>query len=568
MRLLLIHAKNFRFKVRERAIREAEDLSVSTSLWEGSNVLVVFVTVESRDVDVESLAKAACNEIAYAAKSLGVSTVVIYPYAHLSDDLARPSSALRILRRMEQELRGMGFSVIRAPFGWYKEFELHCYGHPLSELSRTVKPVSARALVDKRPYEVLCGEEAKCHTWASPPEKLSGGVDIRGMTVTGLLRRSAKEGFPKVDPEELARVCEKFGYVCKERYGIVRVPTEESAQINELVIKRSWQLVSSMGVTTSYLGLLNPIEEDEALIASLGGGGSYQDQGVASGKASEEVRGFSAVEICCLERLQNPLSPSVGTSQCQPSMVPTVYIPFKGLGAAAQMLLKVCTTAIREFAPRNLPVLVLMEVGSGLSVAELLELRELPASARVVTVEHLETEPVGFLVKLGCMIHNPLIDSPSVLLQGCVMKARKREENAPYLLKVNLVVPEVYLLSIFVESVLSIRRGVTPTLPAWLTPVQAVVIPVSTSERVKSYASRVASSLKSLGVRARIDDRDLPLGRRIRAAGLKWVPMVIVVGDREVEAETVNVRLRATNEQLHMKLEEFLRFAHEYLERA
>lgn len=564
--MLLIHAKNFRFRARRKAICEAEDLSASTSLWEGSNVLVVFATVESRDVDVEDLVKAACNEIAFAAKSLGVSAVVIYPYAHLSDDLARPSSALRILRRIERELRGMGFSVVRAPFGWYKEFELHCYGHPLSELSRTVKPASARSLVDKKPYEVLCGREAKCRTWASPPEKFSGGVDIRDMTVAELLRRSVKEGFPEVDPGELARVCEKFGYACKERHGIVRVPTEESAQINELVIERSWQLVSSMGVTTSYLGLLNPIEEDEALAASIGGGGSCQDRGVASNEVSEGMRGFSAVEICCLERLQDPLSPSISTPRCQPSMVPTVYIPLKGLRTAAQMLLKVCATAIRELAPRSLPVVALTEVGSGLSVAELLELRELPANARVVTVERLETEPVGFLVKLSCMIHNPLIDSPSVLLQGCVMKARKQKENAPYLLKVNLVVPEVYLLSIFVESVLSIRRGVTPTLPTWLTPVQVVVIPVSTSERVKDYALKVASSLKSLGVRVRIDDRDLPLGRRIRAAGLKWVPMVIVVGDKEVEAGTVNVRLRAANEQLHMKLEEFLRFVHEYLE--
>ncbi len=65
----------------------------------------------------------------------------MYPYAHLSSNLAKPDTAREYLVEAEACFKKEGFNVTRAPFGYYKEFELKCKGHPLSELSKEFGPM-------------------------------------------------------------------------------------------------------------------------------------------------------------------------------------------------------------------------------------------------------------------------------------------------------------------------------------------------------------------------------------------------------------------------------------------
>ena len=73
------------------------------------------------------------------AKQVEVTNIVIYPYAHLSKDLASADLAIQILEEAFKKLVKEKFNVFRAPFGYYKEFEMKVKGHPLSELSREIK---------------------------------------------------------------------------------------------------------------------------------------------------------------------------------------------------------------------------------------------------------------------------------------------------------------------------------------------------------------------------------------------------------------------------------------------
>ena len=77
-------------------------------------------------------------------------------------------------------------------------------------------------------------------------------------------------------------------------------------------------------------------------------------------------------------------------------------------------------------------------------------------------------------------------------------------------------------------------------LPLWLTPVQAIVLPVS--DRFNGYASTVAEELRSAGARIELDDRSESVGRKIREAELRKIPFMLVVGDREQGEKTVSVR--------------------------
>lgn len=92
--------------------------------------------------------------------------------------------------------------------------------------------------------------------------------------------------------------------------------------------------------------------------------------------------------------------------------------------------------------------------------------------------------------------------------------------------------------------------------PVWLAPVQAMVIPIA--DRHNGYAEQVLASLKAVGVRASVDTRSERMNAKVRDAQMQKIPYMLVVGDKEAEAEAVAVRLR-TNENLGARpLSEFL----------
>ena len=92
--------------------------------------------------------------------------------------------------------------------------------------------------------------------------------------------------------------------------------------------------------------------------------------------------------------------------------------------------------------------------------------------------------------------------------------------------------------------------------PAWLTPVQAAILPVAATHG--DYAAEVEARLRQDGFRAEVSDAQEPLGRRIRAAKLQKLPYVLVVGDDDVAHGTVGVNARgADGDERGVPLEDF-----------
>ncbi len=79
--------------------------------------------------------------------------------------------------------------------------------------------------------------------------------------------------------------------------------------------------------------------------------------------------------------------------------------------------------------------------------------------------------------------------------------------------------------------------------PVWLAPVQAAIIPIA--DRHMEYAHSLASQLKGAKLRVQVDDRGERMNAKIRDAQMQKIPYMLVIGDREVEAGTVSVRLRS-----------------------
>jgi len=105
----------------------------------------------------------------------------------------------------------------------------------------------------------------------------------------------------------------------------------------------------------------------------------------------------------------------------------------------------------------------------------------------------------------------------------------------------------------FIGVMLEHYRGV---LPVWLSPVQAVVIPLS--DEHMTYAREVLESLQAGGVRAEGDFDSGTMGAKIRNAQLQKIPYMLVVGKKEEDSKTVAVRTRAGEQTFGVKVDAFV----------
>lgn len=106
----------------------------------------------------------------------------------------------------------------------------------------------------------------------------------------------------------------------------------------------------------------------------------------------------------------------------------------------------------------------------------------------------------------------------------------------------------------FVAYLIEEYKGAFPT---WLAPVQVVILPVSSDHHCE-YAEAVYRQLKDQGLRVEMDLRNEKLGYKIRAAQTQKIPYQLVVGDKEIEDQTVNVRQYQSKDQASMSVSDFV----------
>ena len=92
--------------------------------------------------------------------------------------------------------------------------------------------------------------------------------------------------------------------------------------------------------------------------------------------------------------------------------------------------------------------------------------------------------------------------------------------------------------------------------PVWLSPVQVKVMPISDSQI--SYAKEVLKALENEGIRVELDDRQEKIGYKIREAQLQKLPYMLILGEKEVEAKAVGVRVRKEGDIGKMSLDDFI----------
>ncbi|MDD5658516.1 MAG: threonine--tRNA ligase [Actinomycetota bacterium] len=98
-------------------------------------------------------------------------------------------------------------------------------------------------------------------------------------------------------------------------------------------------------------------------------------------------------------------------------------------------------------------------------------------------------------------------------------------------------------------------------LPLWIAPVQVIVLPIS--DKFCSYSEKIYEIIRKEGFRSELDDRVESLNKKIRQAELNKIPLMIVIGEKEQESDTITVRKKAGGDIKNISIDEFLKLLKE-----
>ena len=582
MKLLLIHSDYIEYEVKDKAIKEPEDTKLKTDRFD--EALTVFTAVEKIDEKNPSQAvKQAVDEIIKTTDQLKVKNIMLYPYAHLSSDLARPKKAQEILVEIEYALKQKNYNVKRSPFGWYKAFKISCKGHPLSELSKEIIPgkqdeVENESLKKERKlssYWNILTEDGTLHeiekfnfkdnknlkTFSFYEKEKSRAVKGEPAHVTLMKKLEIADYEPASDGGNMryypkGRFMKKLieSYVTRRvvEYGGLEVETPIMYDMDHPTLskylqrfparqyqiesdKRSFflrfaacfgQFLMAHDSTISYKNL--PLKIYELTRYSF----RREQSGELTGL--RRLRAFTMPDV---HAFTSDMDMAMDEFKVRFDLCLNVLEDIGIENNDIEMALR--TT--KDFYEKNKEFIV--DLVKKLGKPILIEMwderifyfvlkfefnfvdmsdKASALSTDQIDIENGERYDIKFTDKDGKFKH-PLIlhCSPSGAIERVIYALLEKEA-------------------------MRMNKGEKPMLPLWLSPVHIRFIPVG--DEFISECEHFVDELKKMSeyicVRADIDDREQSVGRKIRDAEKEWTPIIIVVGEKEKTSKTFNPRFR------------------------
>ncbi|WP_456366719.1 threonine--tRNA ligase [Thermococcus sp.] len=598
MRMLLIHADYLEYEVREEALKNPEPISDEQRKGRLEEVLAVFTSVEKADEsNPEEVVEKAVAEIEDVASQVKAERVFVYPFAHLSSELARPEIALKVLQRMEERLKEEGFEVKRAPFGYYKAFKLSCKGHPLAELSRTVVPSGEEVSKEERNIALEKEEELKSYWYILTPEgeltevekfDFTGHENLRkfanyeisksrvaerepphvklmlehelvdyepgsdagnlryypkGRLIKGLLEQYVTEKVVEYGAMEVETpIMYDFEHPALEKY-LNRFPARQyivksgdkkfflrfAACFGQFLIKKD--------ATISYRNL--PLRMYELTRYSF----RREKSGELSGL--RRLRAFTMPDMHTVAR---DLKQAMDEFRKQYKLSMEVL---RGVGLTPDDY-EVAIRFTRDFWNENRDFIV--------GLAKII--------GKPVLIEMWDQRFFYFILKFefnfvdnldkAAALSTVQIDVENAERFGITYYDEEGKERYPLILHCSPSGAIERVMYAILEKQAKLQaRGIKPSFPLWLSPIQVRVIPVS--DDVMDYALYVAGKLEGAKVRVDVDDTGDRLNKKIRKAEKEWIPYIVVVGRNEKEQGTVTVRRREEGEQVEMHVDDLIR---------
>ncbi|UCF59153.1 MAG: threonine--tRNA ligase [Candidatus Bathyarchaeota archaeon] len=580
MRILQLHSNFIEYEPVKKEAAIAEECEKKKHRLE--ELVVLFTCIEQGDD--ETVAKKATEEIKSSLEKLKVNRILIYPYAHLSNNLANPTTALRIIKAIEKHAKEVGIETYRTPFGWCKQFSISIKGHPLAEQAKIILPGELK--------------EEKKKKWKIPkPEYLILALDGRTVLAEDYKFGKGEEDFKALVEKEAFKkeavggeprfisVLKKFGFEWESssdsghmRYG------PKAALMVDLAGDYAWQSVTEMGIPsfsikgTNLFNLNIPAIKEHA---GLFGERLYTvrvDNEEFVLKYAACFQQFSMIKDWTISYRQIPLgmfeiADSYRLEQSGECLLgfrlrrffmPDYHIFCKDLEHAKEVSIRVhrkIYEKIRELGNDYVSVYNLTKSFFEKNrefLGRLVEIEKKPVLLRFVPERkyywaiNVEYNIIDEL-KRPREIATFQIDVGNARRFGIKFVGKNKEKIYPPILHIAVLGGiERYIFTVFDTAL----KQKVPSLPLWLSPVQVRVIPVSDS--FGEDAEKIADGIEAGLIRVDVDDRSLTMQKKVREAEMEWVNYIVVIGQKEVDSGVLAVRDREAGKIRKMLLRKLI----------
>lgn len=583
MKILTIHSDFIEIEPKTKAIKSAEEIKKAEERID--DCLVVFTAVE--DGDKEAIAENTAKEISSVAKQVKAEKIVLYPFVHLTAKPAQADTALNILKKIEEALK-KDYETFRAPFGWYKKFVLSCKGHPLAELSREIKEVSKEE--KRKPVKkefIILTEDGRL----VDPENYKfrkGEEDFKILVEKEALGKEQPGG----EEPEYIRHMKKFGIDWEQMSDIGHMRFNPVGNLLfELVADYSKQLAESLGVPVYSMrgtNMFNIAEKPVREHAELFGDRLYEVQ-VDNKKfvmryaachqqfaimkdwiISYKNLPFGAFEVADSYRFEQS-GELLLCFRTRKMHMPDFHIVCKDIEDAEDWFFELHKKIYGEMKKLGRDYISLYNLTSKeffeknknwfLKLVEFEKKPVLlcfyPKGINYYWVLNIEYHIIDKM-KRPREIGTVQIDFGNAERFGIRYTDKDNTQKFPIILHTAIIgTIERYLYTIFDTAL----QDKNPLLPLWLSPVQVRLCPINDS--LIKYCEKIADELEKEQIRVDIDDRVESVQKKVRDGEVDWVPLIVVIGEKEKKSGKLAVRFRETGKVETLEAKEVIKFVKE-----
>ena len=593
MRILQLHCDHIEYTPTKKEIQSAEDIE-NPQTQRLEELVVVFVAMENGDDS--SVAQNALSQIKVSMEKIGCKKLLLYPYAHLSSNLAKPSIAMSLLKEMEESSSEL--EVSHSPFGWTKSYKIQVKGHPLAESFKVVtKDSSNEKPVEELTSDALKGESKIRSFWKilSPDGTMTniGDFNFAKYPKLEVLAKYESAKIRKVDqPPPHVALMKKMGISDYEPASdsgnmrfypngrlikslIERYVTDRVKEYGGYEVETPIMYDSEHPSMVSYFNRFparqyNIDSEGKKLFlrfAACFGQFLMANQYQLSYKnlpyklyelTRYSFRREQSGELVGLRRLRAFTMPDCHAfCKDMPQAIDEIKIRFDLSQSVLQELgidesdYEMAIRFTEDFYDENKS-----------SVEELVK-----RHGRPVLVEMWKEKFFYFVLKwefnfidgLGkaSALSTDQIDVENGDRYGIEFVDENNTKQNPIILHNSPSgAIERIIYALLEKAAKDSYEGRKPQFPLWLAPTQVRIIPLK--EEFNAFTETLTDKISANDIRVDIDDRNESIGKRIREAEKEWIRYILVIGDKEVNSQNLSIRDRQTGDVRDLSFDDFI----------
>ncbi len=591
MRILQLHCDSIEYTPTKKEIKSAEDIE-NPETKQLEEIVVAFVAIE--DGDDSSVAQNAITQIKNSMEKIGCKKLLLYPYAHLSSNLAKPSIAMTLLKEMENGASEL--EVSHSPFGWTKSYKIQVKGHPLAESSKVVTKDSD-SKDEEITSEALKGESKIRSYWKimSPDGTLTniGDFDFTNHKKLEILAKyeSAKQRRVDEPPPHVALMKKmviadyesasdsgnmKFfpnGRLIKsliERYVTDRVKEYGGYEVETPIMYDS-EHPSMVSYFNRFPARQYNIDSEGKKLFLRFAACFGQFLMANQFQLSYKNLPYRLYELTRYSFRREQSGELVGLRRLRAFTMPDCHAFCKDMGQAVDEIkirFDLSQSVLRELGINESDYDMAIRFTEDFYNENKSSIEELVKKhGKPVLVEMWKEKFFYFVLKwefnfidnLGkaSALSTDQIDVENGDRYGIDFVDEDNNARHPIILHNSPSgAIERIIYALLEKAAKDSKEGRKPQFPLWLAPTQVRVIPLK--DEFSEFSETLASKISVNNVRVDIDDRNESIGKRIREAEKEWIRYILVIGEKEVNSENLSIRDRQTGDVRELFFDDFL----------